>query len=413
MLDLEEQVWFEVTPGASAAEVMGAFDFARGQGVESASAETPHDQGPPLVGMYGAFDMRLTVPGASGLTQVPTSGLSWVGVHPDHRRRGVLREMMRTYLQRLHDEGTEAVSALWAADVGIYGRFGYGAASLQVNLVFGAGAELTVPSPVREAAEIVSTHLMDAGDAAAVSALQAAHESTATAGLGIAARNEFTTREFFRDFPMARGSKERPQVLFATREGHPVGYATLRRTLKWDDHMNATGEMLVSEMAVTDTPALYALARRLLTFDLITKVTIHARSTDDPLVWWAGGPRSAAMRVHDALWLRLVDLPTALTQRGYAAPTDVVLDVTDETCPWNAGRWRLTVEEDGGARCARTDDPADVSMGVEVLGSSYLGGRSVASQAVAGLVIEHRPGAVRALSRAMRADTEPLGTSGF
>jgi len=416
MLVLEEQVWFEVTPGASAAEVMGAFDYARGQGVEGPPVATPTPAGtgvPPLVGTYGAFDMRLTVPGASRPVQVPTSGLSWVAVHPDHRRRGILRAMMRAYLHRLRDEGAEAVSALWAADVGIYGRYGYGPASLQVNLVFGAGAELNVPNRVRSAADDVATHLMSAGDDETARALQAAHERAAAATLGIAARNALTTREFFRDFPVARGARERRQVLFASRDGHPVGYATLQREQKWDEHMNATGEMIVGEMAATDAPALYALARRLLDFDLITKVTVHGRSTDDPLVWWAGGPRAAATRVHDALWLRLVDLPAALVQRGFAAPTDVVLEVADETCPWNAGRWRLTVDDAGAARCVRTEDPAELSMGVEVLGSSYLGGRSLASQAAAGTVLEHRAGALRRLSRAMRADVEPMGTSGF
>ena len=44
----------------------------------------------------------------------------------------------------------------------------------------------------------------------------------------------------------------------------------------------------------------------------------------------------------DNLWVRLVDLPRALTDRGYAAACDVVLEVTDELCPWNAGRWQVT-----------------------------------------------------------------------
>jgi len=91
----------------------------------------------------------------------------------------------------------------------------------------------------------------------------------------------------------------------------------------------------------------------------------------------------------------------------------VVLDVADESCPWNAGRWRLTIDDQGAARCEPTEDPAELSMDVAVLGSSYLGGRSLASQAAAGAVLEHRAGAVLELSRAMRADVEPLGTSGF
>jgi len=413
MRALDEQVWFAVVPGASDAEVMGAFDFSRGQGVEALAPTTPAAPRTALVGLYGAFDMQLTVPGTDRLVQVPASGLSWVGVHPDHRRRGILREMMGAHLRRVHDGGAQAVAALWAAEVGIYGRFGYGPSSLDVTLTLGRGTELNAPAHVVSAAERITTHMMDAADETALSMLQAAHERTAAATLGIAARNELTTREFHRDLPVARGDKERPQVLFALLDGEPVGYATLRRTSKWDDHMNATGELVVREMAVLQPAALFALAKRLLSFDLVATVVVHARSTDDPLVWWTGGPRASAMRATDGLWLRLVDLPVAMTQRGYAAPVDVVLDVRDGTCPWNAGRWRLSVGDRGEARCERTADPADLALGVEVLGSSYLGGRSIASQAVAGLVTEHRAGAVQALSRAMRADTEPLSTSGF
>ncbi|CAN5352523.1 hypothetical protein BH23ACT6_BH23ACT6_13970 [soil metagenome] len=119
------------------------------------------------------------------------------------------------------------------------------------------------------------------------------------------------------------------------------------------------------------------------------------------------------MQVTDALWLRLVDLPRAMSERGYAAACDVVIEVADKVCDWNAGSWRLSVGDDGVGTCSRSEDPADVELGVAVLGSAYLGGRSVASQAAAGLVIEHRPGAVAEPSRAMRADTEPMGTSGF
>jgi predicted acetyltransferase len=414
MRALDEQVWFEVLPGTSDEEAMAAFDYPRGQGVEALGSTAAAGSTPPLVGLYGAFDMRLTVPYTDGRTvQVPTSGLSWVGVHPDHRRRGVLRAMMRAHLQRVHEQNEEAVAALWAAEVGIYGRFGYGPASLEVTLSLSSHAELSAPAHVVEAAEGVTTHMMDAGDPATLSALQAVHESTAALTLGMAARQELTTREFFRDVPLARGTKERHQVLFALRDGETVGYATLRRTSKWDEYNNPSGEMVVSEMATSDSAALYALARRLVDFDLISSVRIHARSTDDALVWWSGGPRGTSMKVTDALWLRLVDLRAAMTQRGYAVPADVVLEVSDEMCEWNAGRWRLSVGEDGLARFERTERPAEVSLGVEVLGSSYLGGRSIASQAAAGMVLEHRPGAVRALSQAMRADTEPLGTTGF
>jgi len=74
------------------------FDWARTFGAT-------RDGSDELAGVYTSYDMAVTAPGPlEALTQVPMAGLSWVSVHPDHRRRGVLREMMTHHFARLHDE---------------------------------------------------------------------------------------------------------------------------------------------------------------------------------------------------------------------------------------------------------------------------------------------------------------------
>ena len=89
--------------------------------------------GDAIVGGAGAFPFQLTVPGGV----VPCGGVSVVGVLPTHRRRGVLTAMMRTQLEDIRDRG-EPIAALWASEEVIYGRFGYGMASL--------GGEIALPS---------------------------------------------------------------------------------------------------------------------------------------------------------------------------------------------------------------------------------------------------------------------------
>ena len=79
-----------------------------------------------IVGGAGAFSFEFSVPGGT----VSTAGVTVVGVYPTHRRRGVLTEMMRTQLEDVRERG-EPVAALWASEERIYGRFGYGMASLQ------------------------------------------------------------------------------------------------------------------------------------------------------------------------------------------------------------------------------------------------------------------------------------------
>ena len=78
-----------------------------------------------IVGGAGAFPFELTVPGGA---VVPTAGVTVVGTFPTHRRRGVLRAMMRAQLDDVH-ERSEPLALLWASEDTIYGRFGYGMAS--------------------------------------------------------------------------------------------------------------------------------------------------------------------------------------------------------------------------------------------------------------------------------------------
>ena len=81
--------------------------------------------GDAIVGGAGVFPFDLTVPGGP----MPTAGVTVVGVLPTHRRRGILRELMRAQLDDIHERG-EPLAALWASEGSIYGRFGYGLSSL-------------------------------------------------------------------------------------------------------------------------------------------------------------------------------------------------------------------------------------------------------------------------------------------
>jgi GNAT superfamily N-acetyltransferase len=125
-LATDQMVWFQ---GISAApidrQLTGLAEEHR------FAAEIDGSDATAYPGIYGVFPMTLSVPGpAAGLRQVPCAGLSWVGVHPDHRRRGVLTAMMRHHFEQVHEEDGLHVSALHASEPAIYGRYGYGLASL-------------------------------------------------------------------------------------------------------------------------------------------------------------------------------------------------------------------------------------------------------------------------------------------
>ncbi|MDX6344789.1 MAG: hypothetical protein QOH87_4927, partial [Trebonia sp.] len=142
--------------------------------------------------------------------------------------------------------------------------------------------------------------------------------------------------------------------------------------------------------------------------DLVTKVTADLRPADDPLLYQLLDPRRARPQVADNLWVRIIDLPAALSRRAYSCPVDAVLEVTDELLPGNSGRWRLrTHGPDSGASCEQTTEPADVALDIRELGAAYLGGTRLGPLTAAGLVTELRPGAIRPLSSAMSWDPAP------
>src|SRR6476469_2218777 len=114
-------------------------------------------------GLYGVRPMQLSVPDGAGAGRLlPVAGLTWVGVHPDHRRRGLLTAMMRHHVEQTRSEGVH-VAALHASEPGIYGRHGYGLASLELCVEAGRGTTFTAPHLEEEAGSL-STHLLTVDD---------------------------------------------------------------------------------------------------------------------------------------------------------------------------------------------------------------------------------------------------------
>jgi predicted acetyltransferase len=97
-----------------------------------------------------------------------------------------------------------------------------------------------------------------------------------------------------------------------------------------------------------------------------------------------------------------VDVGAALSARTYAADGAVVVDVIDEFCPWNAGRWRLA---DGRAK--RTTASAQLRCDVTALGSAYLGAFGFSELVRGGRVEELRRGAAARADAMFAAERAP------
>jgi predicted acetyltransferase len=360
-------------------------------------------------GIYGVRPLQLAVPGAGdGARLVPCAGLTWVGVHPDHRRRGILTAMLRHHVEQTHREGV-ALSGLHASEPVIYGRHGWGVATTAHELTLGRGTELRAPGLDAVAGE-VRTQLANAADHGMVRRVRECELRVAERSPGMVVGDERFYTALLRETPDQLRDKEPTRVLFAVRDGVDVGLTAFRRSHKWDGG-RPNGRLEVFAL-MGDSATRLALLRRLLDFDLMGSVKLPQTGQDDPLWHWIG-PRAATEVVpHDNLWLRIVDVPAALPLRAYAADCDVVVDVVDPAAPWQAGRWRLAARGGEGS-AERTDAEPDVELPVSALGSAYLGGTNLVAMQRAGLLTERRPGAIAELWRAFRTDLAPTAASGF
>jgi GNAT superfamily N-acetyltransferase len=407
-LETDLLVWFSEPPSgeAVAALMLGVPDHQR------FAVELPDGDADPRFypAIYGVRPMQLSVPTGDGAgTLIPVAGLTWVGVHPDHRRRGLLTAMMRHHFEQSRREGVH-LSALHASEPGIYGRHGYGLASLELTVELGRGTTLKAPHLEDEAATL-ATRLTAMSDDGMAERRRACELALAPSCVGTIVGEPGFFVDLCHTGPESLRDKEMPRVLFATRDGEDLGYAVFRRTHQWN---NGRPGATVDVHAHHATPAAeLALMRRLVDLDLAGTIKVNSMAQDDPLFSWVAGPRGTGnVNTYDSLWVRLVDLPEALAARGYEADGDVVVEVRDEAAPWNAGRWRIRVK-DGTADVTRTDDDAEVSLSVGALGAAYLGGSNLAAMRRGGLIAEHRPGAVRELWRTFRTDLPPYASRGF
>ncbi len=362
-------------------------------------------------GIYGTYPLQVTVPGPlDSLRQVPVNGLTWVGVHPDARRRGVLTAMIGHHLTLTREGAWSGLSALHASEPEIYGRYGYGVASLELTATLSRGATLTAPG-LDAAAAGVTTRMHDASDPEVVTRLHHLMHRSAAHRLGAVALPQRTLRRFVTDPPQSVRDREPHRVLLATCDGVDVGYAVLQRTPKWEN--DVPQGLVVVWIHDGDHAARLALLRRLLDLDLTASVRLRTLGPHDVVFDWASPARNVAGSTADSLWLRLANLPTALAARGYARACDVVMDVTDTQVPDNAGRWRLVVTPGGHGTATRTQDPAGVRLDVADLGSTYLGGRRLSRMLEAGRIEELSPGAVAALDAAFRSSHRVAAAVGF
>jgi predicted acetyltransferase len=358
--------------------------------------------GDEVVASLRTFDERLTVPGGA---HVAADAVTNVTVRATHRRRGALNGMMPASLAQAAERG-DPVSILLAARWPIYGRYGYGPAANSAAYKIDTGLA-TFRAGIVDHGRVQFVDLATGRAAAG-----AIFDRFRKGQIGAIQRPDWVLDiEFNQVSPPGHDPWKGWCVLHLDTNGQPDGYLRYEVDDKWIGF--APDCTLTINDLVAATPEAYvALWRFCIEMDNVMWVKAGDRSTDEPLRWLLTDGRAITREAQDDfVWVRVLDVPAALSARRYLTEGRVVLEVED-LLGHAAGRFLLEGGPDG-ATCSRTDATADLALSAFALGSAYLGGVRLNELATGGLVTELTPGSLATTDAMFLSEVTPWCNTWF
>lgn len=351
-----------------------------------------------IIGTGGADSYSLTVPGGA---TVPMAGVAYMTTSVTHRRQGAFSSMMSQIHSAARERG-DIIAGLWASQSHLYSRFDYGLAvnsyDWEIDPSYGAFSH----SPVSDDDES-DAHVYFVGADEAVAMLPGIYEQMRQQTTGAVDRSPGRWRYELFDEERVRARASSMFFAICEEAGEQTGYVAYRMRRVGDTDM---GTLEVSEqVSVTDT-AHATMWRFLLNFDLVGKIIAVNRPADDPLWWMLSDPRRLNRKSHDALWLRLLDIPKALEARTYNADGRLKIALVSEAQPEVTGTYVLDID-DSQASVKKTTDKPDVVVTPADLAALYMGGVTPGSLVEAGRVDVITTGSLAKLHGMFSTDSAP------
>jgi predicted acetyltransferase len=355
-----------------------------------------------IIATLRTFGTEMTVPGGGLLS---ADAVTAVATIPTHRRRGALTAMMTASLQAAAQRG-DAISILIAARWPIYGRYGYGPAT--------EVAEYSIDTGIADFGARGGEGVVEYVDTATGHALMPALFDRFRRGQpGAIGR---ASVDFDREFGKGTVPGLTPWTGWVAVH-RPSPGAEIDGLVRYhvDEHWDAMRPscvVVIDDLVSTNPLAYTALWKLCCDLDNVTTAKAANRSVDESLPWMLADARAMEQtKRYDNVWVRILDVEVALAARRYLTTGSLVIEVRD-AMNYAAGRYLLETGPDA-ASCARTTKPADIELDVATLGAAHLGGTSLQTMAVAGLVVEHRTGAVASADAMFRWTTVPWCNTWF
>lgn len=383
-------------------------------GVYQTGTVASHSLGADVpVATFGTMDKTLNI-GFGRL--LDTRLVTAVTVRTSHRRRGLLRRMMGEDLARAREEGL-AMAALTASEASIYGRFGFGVATSEQSVKVDTTARFRLNhTPVGNVEVADPKVLLDL----APDVFERVHRMTP----GSIGRHEFYRQ--LASGSVTRDGGEDPKVKVALHYG-PDGGVDGYVSYKFAGWSSTPYTMEVVDLVAATGAAYLELWQYLAAIDLADRVTWEEAPVDDPLRWALADARCVeASAARDMLWLRILEVKTALEARHYPADGRLVLKVADPLA-LTGGTFVLDAEGGSavvtavGEQVPEASAPGisapgistpeisapDLELDISALSALYLGGVSPVTLAASGRIVEHTPGAAFRAARMFAVERPP------
>ena len=336
----------------------------------------------------------LTVPGERS---IDGWAISAVTVASTHRRRGIARQLLESEL-RAAVALDVPLAMLTVSESTIYGRFGFGAATFAADIEVDASKARWSGLAARGRTDFASTAQLRDDAVALIETVR-----LTTPG-EIATWPHLWDRTFGISTDDSDLAKKLRGIRYLDENGDLQGVLLYSMEPHERDFSRHTARVH-SLIAATDD-AYFALWSHLLELDLTERIVAPLRPVDEPLRWLVSDQRAVrTVDVRDHLWLRILDVPAALSGRSYSAPLSTTLEISDDL-GFTTGRYLVNISN-GQATVTRTEDAAALALSINDLSSLYLGGVSAVTLARAGRVSELEPGAASRVDSAFRSSRVP------
>lgn len=352
-------------------------------------------------GIAGFASAPTTINCGAGL--VDALVINTIAVRPSHRRRGLLKEMMRRQLDDARARGM-ALATLTASEATIYGRFGFGISTHTHPIhVDTRRMRFRDEVPVSQGRiEFVEPGFLTDHWARIIQAHQLRYRGTVAHQHGhfLHDTGQWDSKE--------QGPSRELRCAVHFDDGGEVNGFALFTPKGWDDTPITTA---VHKVCAPDQAVNRALWWALASMDLVERLTYPLAPPGEALSGslvdpWAVEPKEG----DDPVWLRILDLPSAVAQRGFDGSGDVVVGIEDRQ-GYCSGTWRIRAE-DGRGTAEATDADPEVTLGVDVLASMWHGDRTASQLALSGL-LKGEDAAIGRLSRLFQVDEPPMNLAQF